>query len=162
MKTLVVMRHAKSRWGDPQAADIDRPLNKRGMKSAKAIGDWLAKAQAIPDLVLCSSARRTAQTWENTGLNAEIRFLPTLYHASPGAIFTELRQAEGDCVLVLGHNPGIAFFAGMVIDGPPQHQRFGDYPTAATLIADYDGEWPDIAPAKAKARAFTIPRNLLE
>ncbi|MEM1236404.1 MAG: histidine phosphatase family protein [Pseudomonadota bacterium] len=162
MKTLIIMRHAKSSWSDPGMRDIDRPLNGRGRKSAQAIGEWLSYGGFQPDLVLCSSARRTAQTWEHMELDAPIQFLPELYHAAPGAILSAVRNASGDCVLVLGHNPGIAYFAEMIVSDPPSHDRFDDYPTAATLVAGFDGEWAALEPGKAIARAFTVPRDLIE
>ena len=160
MKTLIVMRHAKSSWADPGVSDLDRPLNARGQKSAKAIGEWLRFGGFRPDLVLCSSARRTAQTWEHMGCEAELRFRRNLYLAPPETILSELQQADGDCVLVLAHNPGIAEFAEMILNTPPSHERFQHYPTAATLVAQFEGDWSELRAGIATARAFTVPRDL--
>lgn len=160
MKTLIVMRHAKSSWGDPGLSDIDRPLNGRGRKAAAAIGEWLRFGQFTPDMVLSSNANRTAQTWEHMGLEAVIQFKRTLYLAPPETILAEVQQGEGDCLLVLGHNPGIAEFAAMILDAPPAHEKFDHYPTAATLVAQFEGDWPDLRAGKATARAFTVPRDL--
>jgi len=162
MKTLIVMRHAKSSWGDPGAADIDRPLNKRGRASAAAIGEWLRFGGFGPDLVLCSSERRTAETWEHMGFKAEARFLPSLYHAGLGEILRAVRWGEGNCVLLLGHNPGLAAFAASIVDKAPSHERFYDYPTAATMVAQFEGDWADLELGRAKSRAFTVPRDLIE
>ncbi|MEM6277151.1 MAG: histidine phosphatase family protein [Pseudomonadota bacterium] len=162
MKTLIVMRHAKSSWSDPGAQDIDRPLNDRGVKSAKAIGEWLTFGGFVPNLVLCSNARRTAQTWRNLGLEAELRFRAPLYHAPAETILAEARAADGECVLILGHNPGIAEFASLILDTPPSHARFRDYPTGATLVAQFEGAWSDLSAGKATARAFTVPRDVME
>ncbi|MEM1232910.1 MAG: histidine phosphatase family protein [Pseudomonadota bacterium] len=162
MKTLIVMRHAKSSWSDPGAQDLDRPLNDRGIKAAQAIGEWLSFGGFIPDLVLCSNARRTAQTWRSLGLEAELRFRAPLYHAPAETILAEARGAEGDCVLILGHNPGIADFASLILSTPPRHARFGDYPTGATLVAQFDGDWPELGAGKANARAFTVPSDVME
>ncbi|MCH2078298.1 MAG: histidine phosphatase family protein [Rhodobacteraceae bacterium] len=160
MKTLIVMRHAKSSWGDPGVSDVDRPLNTRGKTSAKAIGEWLRFGGFAPDLVLCSSARRTAQTWELMGLEAELQFKRTLYLAPPETILAEVQQAHGECLLVLGHNPGIAEFAGMILGTHPTHERFEHYPTAATLVAQFDGAWSELRADIASPRAFTVPRDL--
>lgn len=162
MKTLIVMRHAKSDWSSAGTADVDRTLNKRGRASAKAIGDWLSVGGYAPDLVLCSSAQRTAETWENMGLSAEIHYLRQLYLAAPSTILDTLRAVQGNCVLVLAHNPGIAAFAEAIAAAAPDHDRFYDYPTAATLVAEFDGDWSELAPGKAIARAFTVPRDLID
>ena len=160
MKTLIVMRHAKSSWADPGASDLDRPLNERGRTSAKAIGEWLRFGGFTPELVLCSSARRTAQTWKHLELEAELQFKRTLYLAPPETILAEVHQAQGECALVLGHNPGIAEFASMILDTPPTHEHFDRYPTGSTLVAQFEGEWSSLKAGAATARAFIVPRDL--
>ena len=62
MKRLILMRHAKSDWGDPMLPDHDRPLNKRGRRAASALGHWMREAGLRPDQILCSSATRTQET----------------------------------------------------------------------------------------------------
>ncbi|MEL7301766.1 MAG: histidine phosphatase family protein [Pseudomonadota bacterium] len=160
MKTLIIMRHAKSSWSDPGARDIERPLNARGRRSAQALGEWLRFGGFQPDLVLCSTAVRTAETWAGLGLEAEVRYVRELYHAAPGVYLDAFRNASGRCVMVLGHNPGIAAFASEILAAPPSHARFDAYPTGATLVADYDGEWPQLSAGRATVRAFTVPRDL--
>jgi len=160
-KTLIVMRHAKSSWGDHGLSDIDRPLNARGIESARAIGEWLRFGKFDPDLALISNSRRTSETWAETGLSAETRFLPDLYHAAAETVLRVLRSATGDCVMVLGHNPGIGDFANRILGVAPSHDRFHDYPTAATLVATVAGEWADLTWQSATTRAFTVPRDLM-
>ena len=160
-RTLIIMRHAKSSWGDPTQADIDRPLNGRGRASARAIGEWLSFGGFKPDLVLSSNAKRTAETWANMALSADIRFLPELYLAPPNVLLRTVQQAEGDCVLLLAHNPGIAEFAEQIVSDPPRHDRFHDYPTAATLVATFDTPWSEVSWGFGRARAFTVPRDLI-
>ncbi|MEM6477952.1 MAG: histidine phosphatase family protein [Pseudomonadota bacterium] len=161
MRRLIVMRHAKSSWSSPAARDIDRALNARGVASAKALGAWLRESGFAPEHVLCSSARRTAETWETLDLPGEARFVSALYHASAATILREVRAGEGESLLVLGHNPGIAAFADMILREAPGHERFEDYPTGATLIATFKGEWQDLSPGMAQADAFIVPRDLL-
>ncbi len=161
-KTLIVMRHAKSSWNNPGVTDIDRPLNGRGRTSAQAIGEWLRYGGFGPCEVLCSNARRTQETWAQMGLEAELRFVPSLYHAAPETILETVQTATSECVLVLGHNPGMAYFAQALVQNAPAHERFEDYPTAATLVAQFDGAWRDLRPGKAIARAFTVPRDLID
>ncbi|MEO0763161.1 MAG: histidine phosphatase family protein, partial [Pseudomonadota bacterium] len=62
MKTVILLRHAKSSWSDPELEDHERPLNKRGKAAAPLMGDWLERSGYRPDLVLCSPAKRTRQT----------------------------------------------------------------------------------------------------
>lgn len=161
-RTLILMRHAKSAWDDPMLDDHDRPLNKRGRRSATALGDWMRHAGLTPDQILCSSARRTQETCERLGLGLPAPPLPELYHASPAAMLDLLQQARGHCVLMIGHNPGIAEFAAALVADAPAHPRFADYPTGATLVAEFDiPGWDALTPGTGQARDFVIPRELL-
>jgi phosphohistidine phosphatase len=161
-RTLILMRHAKSSWQDPTLPDHDRPLNARGRNSARALGDWLRSANRLPDLTLCSSARRTRETLEGLGLTTEARFLPALYHAGADRMLDILQQADTPLVLMIGHNPGIADFAERLLARLPDHPRFHDYPTGATLIARFDiKDWRDAGWHRAEPEIFTIPRDLI-
>lgn len=116
MKTLLLMRHAKSSWKDQGLSDHDRPLNKRGVRDAPRVGNLLAEHDLCPDLIVCSTAvraRATAQAVAETcGYSGELVELPDLYHAPPG------NYIEAACVvpesigrlLAVGHNPGISEF----------------------------------------------------
>ncbi|MFD1341057.1 SixA phosphatase family protein [Litorisediminicola beolgyonensis] len=161
MKRLVLMRHAKSDWSVGEV-DIERPLNKRGRKSAEALGQWLRDEGIAPDQVLCSTAVRTQETCAGLGLDIGPTLDERLYLAEPEQILASIAGAEGDCLLVLGHNPGIAMAARALVSNPPRHPRFSDYPTGATLIADLDiDDWDDIRWGRAKAQGFVIPRELV-
>ncbi len=153
------MRHCKSSWDHPGMRDHDRPLNGRGARSAKALGDWLRAEGYLPDVALISSSRRTMETFEGLRLTCESRYTRALYHAEAEAMMDVLQSAEAQTILLIGHNPGIAEFADRIVRQRPDHARFWDYPTGATLIADFDG-----APAfgTANARDFVIPRALLD
>ncbi|WP_306113150.1 MULTISPECIES: histidine phosphatase family protein [unclassified Roseovarius] len=160
-KRLILMRHAKSSWDSPFEEDHQRPLNARGQRSAKALGDWLRDHDYLPDQVLSSSSTRTRETCAGLNLEADKRFLDGLYHAGAGQMLEILKQANGDCVLMLGHNPGIAWFASELVDLPPDHARFNDYPTCATLVVDFPvSAWRDLRKGTGKAIDFVIPREL--
>lgn len=162
MKRLILMRHAKSDWSSG-GADHQRPLNKRGRKSATALGDWLRAQGLAPDQALCSSAIRTRETLALLETGATAHFEDRLYHAGPVAMLRCLTDAEGDTVIVLGHNPGIAAFADELMAEPPRHPRFADYPTGATLVAEFEiDDWAQLQPGTGRAVAFVIPRELLE
>ncbi|MEM6658872.1 MAG: histidine phosphatase family protein [Pseudomonadota bacterium] len=162
-RRLIVMRHAKSSWNSPAPRDHDRPLNKRGRASAPAIAAWLTRNQWLPDEVLCSSALRTQETWQRTGLSAaKTRIIPALYHAEAEVMLDILSEATGATVLMLGHNPGIADFADQIAAQTPQHSRFFDYPTGATTVLEFDiADWSDIRWHSGQVLGFAIPRELL-
>jgi phosphohistidine phosphatase len=159
---LVLMRHAKSDWSSPGGADRDRPLNARGERAAQALGDWLRAHGYLPDLVLCSSARRTRQTLAGLALDAETRLDDRLYNADPATLLSVIRAAgHAGCLMVIAHNPGIAWLAERMLATPPAHPRFGAYPTGATLVADFDASgWSHIEPGTGRTIDFTVPRDL--
>src|SRR5262245_53225155 len=110
-KLLVLLRHAKSSWADPDLPDHDRPLNGRGRDAAALVGRHLRQEGPHPDLVLCSSAVRTRQTLEGLELpgRVEVVIEDRLYGASAESLLSRIRQVPpGDgTVLVIAHNPGV-------------------------------------------------------
>ncbi|MDW4500466.1 histidine phosphatase family protein [Sulfitobacter sp. D35] len=164
MPRMILMRHAKSSWGGPALDDFDRPLNKRGRASARAMGDWLRGNSYLPDAVLCSAATRTRETLAGLGLSSDVdvQFSRDLYHAQPQAILRHLNKATAECILLIGHNPGIADAAHQLLRTPPKHPRFDDYPTCATLVADFDvTSWADVSWSRGAAVDFAIPREVI-
>ena len=113
MKSLLILRHAKSDWGDPGLKDHERPLNKRGRKAAPKMGHFLREKHLLPDLVLSSVAVRARATAElvaeASGYQGKIELLPALYAAPPEAYITALSDLPDtlQCVMVVGHNPGL-------------------------------------------------------
>ena len=159
MKTLILMRHAKSDWSLGQE-DHARPLNARGRRSADALGLWLKREGHLPDQVLCSDATRTRETLARLDAGGEARFESVLYLAEPRAMLDCLRDATGDRVLMLGHNPGICVFAHDLVETWPDHPRFEDYPTCATLVAEFAiDDWAALEPGTGRAVDFVIPRE---
>jgi phosphohistidine phosphatase len=165
-KRLILTRHAKSSWDDPLMADHDRPLNERGKAAAADLGDWLASRGYVPEEVLCSDALRTRKTW--SGLAPALpgtpilNLKPTLYHAGPDVMLAVLRHATADCVMIIGHNPGIAEFAGRLVAQAPINPDFGRYPTGATLVMEFAIDaWEDAAWGGATTLDFFIPREVV-
>jgi phosphohistidine phosphatase len=113
MKTLLLLRHAKSSWEQSELSDHDRPLNKRGKSAAPLMGALLQDQDLIPDLILCSSAVRTHKTAllvaEACTYTGEIKQTRELYQADPQDYVDILRQVadKHTRVLVVGHNPGL-------------------------------------------------------
>lgn len=165
MKRLILMRHAKSSWSDPGQADIERPLNKRGRRNAPTIGKWLAREGYLPQLALVSSALRTRETWD--GVSGEVpacpaEFQSTLYHASSTTMLSSLRGAStADCVLMLGHQPGIGDFARRLLAETPRNSEFDRYPTSAVSVIDFEcSEWREIGWGTGRLTAFIVPKLL--
>lgn len=164
--TLILMRHAKSSWDDAGLDDFDRPLNGRGRTSAPAIGRWLAERGYLPGEVLVSGARRTVETWSRMAptmpRGITMRSEPALYHASADTMLGVVKRATAPVTMLIGHNPGIADFAGRLARAPYPHERFGDYPTAATAVLRFDPDtWDAVAWGAAEVIDFAIPRELL-
>ncbi|MBN2212016.1 MAG: histidine phosphatase family protein [Sedimentisphaerales bacterium] len=113
MKTLLLLRHAKSSWDDPVLSDYQRPLNVRGKRDAPRMGRLIKEKNFAPDLILCSTSTRTRTTCELAVAAAElacpVSLLDDLYHASSKAIITVLnKHADSQpCILVVAHNPGL-------------------------------------------------------
>jgi phosphohistidine phosphatase len=116
MKTLLILRHAKSSWKHTNLSDHERPLNKRGKKAAPLMGQLLYEQDLVPDIILSSTARRARDTAEivaeASGFEGEIYYLEDLYHGWPSDYIVALRglSDENDSVMVVGHNPGLESF----------------------------------------------------
>jgi phosphohistidine phosphatase len=170
MKTLILMRHAKSAWDDPHQKDIDRPLNDRGRKAAPEMGAWLAGAGYAPDVVLCSTARRTRETLElmkgALPAHAQTQFLQSLYMAAPREMLAEIGKtpAKAGTVMLLGHNPGIGSLAALLAgdgDAKTLGNLHGKFPTAAIAVLRFDvPQWSALAPGSGRLIAFQRPRDL--
>ncbi len=164
MLRLILMRHAKSDWSHAGLGDHARPLNKRGRASAKALGYWMRSKEYWPDEVLCSTAERTGETLLRLDFNPPLntRFVSGLYHAEAEEMLGILHGAKSACVLMIGHNPGICEMANRLVEAPPSHDRFFDYPTAATLVCDFDKtDWRDVTWFSGEEVDFVIPRELI-
>ncbi|MBL4766962.1 MAG: histidine phosphatase family protein [Rhodobacteraceae bacterium] len=160
-RTLILMRHAKSSWDTPVTGDHARPLNDRGRRSAAALGEWMLLQGWMPDQVLSSSSARTRETFARLGFIIAGNFTDDLYHAGPDQMLKTLLRASGETVLLLGHNPGIAEFAGQLVGIEPDHPRFSDYPTGATLVVEFDiDRWDHLKPGTGTVLDFTVPRDL--
>jgi phosphohistidine phosphatase len=113
MKTVLLMRHAKSSWKDHKLKDIDRPLNKRGKKDVPFMGQILAEKELVPQMSLCSTAVRARSTAdmviEKSGFQGEVTYIDSFYLAEPAVYANALCSLpdEIERVLLIGHNPGM-------------------------------------------------------
>lgn len=162
--TLILMRHAKAAHPE-DTADHDRPLAERGREAAAAMGRWLAGEGIQPDLAIHSSALRTRETWEGVregaGWNFDGASERRLYNAPASGIRSVIAGSEGGTILVIGHNPGIGELAVHLAEAAPGHQRFHDYPTAATTVLRFEAtDWPAAMRRKGDVAAFAVPADL--
>jgi len=113
MKTLLILRHAKSSWKDLDLADHDRPLSTRGKRDAPRMGHLLLEKELLPQLIISSTAKRARKTVklvsEACGYKGDRLFIEALYAAGPEAYIGALRELGGgyERVMVVGHNPGL-------------------------------------------------------
>ncbi len=167
-RRLILLRHAKSDW--PDVPDHDRPLAKRGRRDAPVIGRWLHEHGYLPDAVVCSSARRTRQTWElmapELGGSPSVTFEPRAYEASALTLLYLAQELPSRCraALLIGHNPAISDLAASLAERPatggalpPPALRF---PTAAAAILEFAGDWPSLTPGQARLLDFATPAGL--
>ncbi|TSE00890.1 histidine phosphatase family protein [Mesorhizobium intechi] len=158
MKQLLLLRHAKSSWGDPALDDFDRPLAERGLRAAKLIGRELEARDWLPDLVLASSALRTRDTWRLVAADLPARprvvFAEALYEASAADILSQIREVDpsSGCLVVVGHNPGLEDLAkqlaGSDSETKAQKRLEEKFPTAAIARFVFDGDWSGLSIAR--------------
>lgn len=167
MRQLLILRHAKSSWDDPGLGDHDRPLAPRGERAAKAMAGHLRRERIAPDLVLCSSARRTRETLDLIAPalagDVTVSVEEDLYAASAGELLERLRavDAEVEAVMLIGHNPGLEqLVLGLAGSGDDLVEVRRKYPTGALATLDFAGRWSDLAPGSAELTDFVKPKQL--
>lgn len=145
MKTLLILRHAKSSWKDDTLPDHDRPLNKRGKQDAPRMGKLLQEKGLVPDLIISSTAKRARKTAEmvaeESGYEGEIQLERDLYAFEPTAYLEELAQIEDhfQTILIVGHNPGLEELVEQLTG------EFARLPTAALAQVSLPVEsWSDL------------------
>ena len=160
MKTLVLMRHAKSNWsGD--LSDFDRPLNERGIRSARVLGNWLRANDLLPDFALVSAAKRAVETFDELKINCRYEKKRKLYLAPSEEIFHQLRQVDANRLLLICHNPGISEFSQEILSQWPVHSQFENFPTCSTCVIDFDlNDWSDLKFGIGTIRSFLVPKDL--
>jgi len=171
MRTLSLLRHAKSSWDDASLDDHERPLNKRGTKDAPRVGSFLQEHGLVPELVLCSDAVRARATLTLVlsafdGPAPTVEYDPRLYMSEPAAILEVLTRTGpevGHC-LIVGHNPGLHALA-LVLTGSGERKALAGlaakFPTAALAVIDLDAErWDRLKPGTGRLRLFATPKDL--
>jgi phosphohistidine phosphatase len=160
MKTLFILRHAKSSWDNPDSSDFDRTLNERGLRIAPFVGRLMREKHLRVDLILSSPAERAQQTAilvrENGELAAEIRYNEKIYEASPLSLLHILAEAadEFDSILLVGHNPGLEGLIKILTGG------IQPMPTAALAEIELNIEhWSEITADCGKLIFIIRPKD---
>jgi phosphohistidine phosphatase len=162
MKTLLVMRHAKSDWGVVSGGDHERVLARRGIKAARKVGRFLTKSGMTPDLVISSTAVRALSTAELAveagGWGCEIVARGELYASDPERVLDVIHEVQNGFgrLLIAGHEPTWSTLVTWLIGG----EKVG-MPTAAVACLDLPhDDWVDLAPASCKLRWLVTPKTL--
>jgi len=170
MKRIVLIRHAKSSWSDPDQEDIARPLNQRGRLSASLMAAQIAELDAVPQAAWISPAVRTAETWTRMQKilgPVEGTVHKGLYMADPDTMLNVLRETDAkvDTVAIVGHQPGVSAFARKLSDGrisPNCARAFTHFPTAGVAVLTVDiGKWSKISFKSCNFQHFAIPKDLV-
>lgn len=166
-RCLVLLRHAKAE--SPQGvADEQRPLSARGQADARAAGGWLATQQApelVPELVLCSPAKRTRQTWHAVaaglpaGTEPVVRYERQLYLGDPDSLLALVREVEDEVrrVLLIGHNPTLSQLA-FALD-PDGGLDSDGLRTCGLTVHQVEGSWSDCGPRRAPVTRIHTARG---
>jgi len=170
MLTLSLLRHAKSSWSNPTLADRERPLTTRGVADAPLMGKAMAERGIDPELVLCSSARRTRDTLDlvlpELRVEPKVVYVDELYHASPEQMLEMLHgiQPGANRVMLVGHNPEIQSFALDLVGSGPKHFRDRlrtKYPTAGLAVINFvSGLWKSVTVNSGTLNLFLSPKDL--
>jgi phosphohistidine phosphatase len=166
-RRIAVMRHGKAEQAG--RTDFEREIAHRGQHDSADTGAWLAQQGFVPDLALVSAARRTIGTWESVaeggGFDLEPYLSQVLYGAGPETALDLVRESpeEAGAVLVIGHNPTMAYLASLLDDGEGDpavaSAMMSGYPTSAVAVFEYDGSWAALSEAGARLVAFHVGRG---
>lgn len=162
MKTVYLVRHAKSSWDNKDLADFDRPLNERGKKDAPMMGEILRQLQILPDLLLSSPAKRAYSTARKIAKSIgysreEIETNPQIYHGEPDTLLGILQQQDNSIqsLMLVGHNPGLTELAESL-----SGKSIENIPTCGIVCIEFRVEqWNRIVPEGGVLKFFDYPKK---
>ena len=174
IRTLLLLRHAKSDY--PSGVDDhERPLAERGVREAALAGDWIRANVGDVDAVLCSTATRTRQTLERTGITAAVQYVDRIYDSTPGIVIDEINavrsrfaadlgdHAELATLLVVGHEPVMSSLALNLANddtnnGAAAQEISAKFPTSSVAVLRTADPWDQLALGSAELVDFHIAR----
>jgi len=161
MKTLLLLRHAKSDWDDSSQRDFDRPLASRGLRDAPTIGNALRKRSPLPELIISSPAARAKATVEAVvtaaKLTTRLQFDEAIYGATSAELLKLIRRLpdNSSCALLVGHNPGFEDLVGRLTGSPER------MPTAALACVEFlIDHWEDVEDGRGRLVSLLTPKKL--
>ena len=160
MKTIYLLRHAKSSWDDSSLSDFERPLNERGLRTAPFMGEVMVGRGYSPSVIISSPAKRAATTAElvreSAGLSSEFRSDHRIYEASPNTLRTVAAETSDDIdsMMLVGHNPGMEGFIRYLTG------RIEPMPTAALAVIELSiDRWSEINADTGKIIEMIRPKE---
>jgi phosphohistidine phosphatase len=161
MKALLLIRHAKSSWDNPNMKDFDRPLNERGKSDANMMSKKLASKKIKLDALFSSSANRALSTAKYFAEAFDIKQkniiqIPVLYHANPNTFYEVIEHSDHKLhtIAIFSHNPGITDFINELTD-----KKIMDMPTCGIFaIKIHSKSWIDFATVKKEFWFFDFPK----
>ena len=164
---LFLLRHAKAGWAAPGMRDFDRPLDASGLADSEAIGVAMRACGYVPDLTLCSNARRARETLEGIAGNTDtgrVLFSDALYSEDAAGYLSIIRgNGAAGSLLVIGHNPMMEDLAMAVSGSGDDNARaalnFG-FPTSGLAVIRFEGSLADAAPGRGYLENFLTPADL--
>ncbi|MBL4708138.1 MAG: histidine phosphatase family protein [Flavobacteriales bacterium] len=161
MKTLYIIRHAKSSWSQANVSDFDRTLNDRGFFDAPLMGKVLKGKGILPDAIYASTAKRALLTTsiltKEISFTKEINKEPEYYHASASSLLQKINQFPDDLntVFVVGHNPGLTYLAEDL-----SNDHFGNLPTCGIVGIRFEFDsWAMISAGTGECFYYDYPKN---
>lgn len=165
MKTLYLIRHAKSSWSDAGLTDFERPLNPRGLRDAPFMGKLLKEKNVSPDKIISSSAVRAYTTARTIAmeLNYPVEKIETtdvIYEASASEILNVIQSIDNnvETLIVFGHNPGFTSLSNYLSD-----KQVDNIPTCGISCIEFEVDtWEEVNINKGKLTAFEFPKKYLK
>jgi phosphohistidine phosphatase len=163
MKTLYLIRHAKSSWKNAGLSDFERPLNSRGRNDAPIMGERLKKDNIIPDVIISSPAKRAWSTSriiaKNLNISTDsINLNSDIYEANASTLLKIINQINDkyEKCFMFGHNPGITYFAELLTN-----THFGNVPTCGIVGISFDLEsWAMISSNMGSCIYYNYPKKI--
>ncbi|EFL90410.1 phosphohistidine phosphatase, SixA [Ahrensia sp. R2A130] len=166
MKTLFILRHAKSSWAQPGVADIERPLNGRGRKQCEMLQSWMQQQGIAPARVVASISARTRETVARIAPalgEASIDYVEAIYAGSVDTYLSEIWATKVESLLLVGHNPTCdELVRYLATPGSLEATTLAvqGYPTSALSILKFDGAWSALGRSSAELTNFVTAKSL--
>lgn len=160
VRTLYLVRHAKSAWDDPTLSDFDRPLNARGLRDAPEMARRFAARKEPVDLLVSSPAARaisTAQVFASALEQPEVQQEPALYLATPSALMGLIASLPdtASSAMLFGHNPGLSELAELLCNN-----GIGNLPTCTIVRIDLEAaHWAEVASGTGILKWWDTPKG---